>query len=54
MKLYTPQFRDAKMLIRKINAAHQNTKENWMFLKDLDCGDKRANFGLFLYGKQRM
>lgn len=50
MKLYTPQFADSKVLIKKILQSHQNAGGTWLFLKDLDCGDKRANFGLFFHG----
>ena len=50
MKLYTPQFGDAKLLIKKIMAFHAISNGKWLFLKVLDCGDKRANFGLFLHG----
>ena len=51
MKLYTMNFGDSKLLIKRIMNAHQAANGTWLFLKDLDCGDKRANFGLFLHGK---
>ena len=51
MKLFTSQFGDSKVLVKKIMAAHLNSKGTWLYLKDLDCGDKRANFGLLLHGK---
>ena len=51
MRLYTSQFGDSKLLIRKIITAHKNSQGKWLFLKDLDCGDKRANLGLFLHGE---
>ena len=50
MKLYTSQFGDSRALVKKILTFHQNSKENWFFLKDMDCGDKRANIGLLLHG----
>lgn len=51
MKLFTSQFGDSKVLVKKIMSAHLNSKGTWLYLKDLDCGDKRANFGLLLHGK---
>ena len=50
MKLYTPQFANSTTLIKSILQTHTSAGFSWLFLKDLDCGDKRANFGLFLHG----
>ena len=52
MKCFTSQFGDSKVLVKRIMTAHQNSNEKWLYLKDLDCGDKRANIGLLLHGKQ--
>ena len=46
-------FGDSKLLIKRIMNAHQAANGTWLFLKDLDCGDKRANFGLFLHVKYK-
>ena len=54
MKLFTSQFGDSKVLVKKIMSAHLNSKGTWLYLKDLDCGDKRANFGLLLHGKYQI
>ena len=41
---------DTKLLISKIKAAHDMSKQTWLWVKDIDVGDKRANLGLMLYG----
>ena len=42
-KLFTPDLGDSKALIKKINAHAENSGIKWLYLRDLDVGDKRAN-----------
>ena len=41
---------DNKMLISKIKAAHDQSNQKWLYIKDMDIGDKRASLGLLIYG----
>ena len=41
---------DNKMLIAKIKAAHDQSNQKWLYIKDMDIGDKRASLGLLIYG----
>ena len=50
MKVFTPMLADSKLLISKIKAAHDSSSKKWLFIKDIDVGDKRANLGLLIYG----
>ena len=48
-KLFTPDLGDTKSLIKKINAHAENSSIKWLYLRDLDVGDKRANIGLYMH-----
>ena len=51
MKIFTPLLADTKALIGRIKAAHmQSSAIQWMYLREIESGDKRANFGLLLHG----
>ena len=49
LKIFTPMLAETKMLISKIKEAAHNTGQRWLFIKDIDGVDKRANIGLLLY-----
>ena len=51
MKIFTPLLADTKLLISKIRGACKQSNQNWLYIKDVDMGDKRANLGLLLLGK---
>ena len=51
MKIYTPMLADSKILIAKIKNAHDQGGQKWLYIKDIDIGDKRANLGLLMYGE---
>ena len=51
MKIFTPMLADSKILIAKIKNAHDQSNQKWLYIKDIDIGDKRANMGLMIYGK---
>jgi len=51
MKIFTPQLSDTKALISSIKAAHNESGGKWLYIRDIETGDKRANFGLLLHGK---
>ena len=54
MKIFTPQLSETKTLIASIKTAHKQANAGqWLYLRDLETGDKRANFGLLLHGKHR-
>ena len=54
MKIFTPQLSDTKTLITSIKtAAQQSNAGKWLYIRDIETGDKRANFGLLLHGKYR-
>ena len=42
------------MLIAKIKAAHDQSNQKWLYIKDMDIGDKRASLGLLIYGILRL
>lgn len=50
MKIFYPMLADTRLLISKIKAAHDSSSQKWLFIKDIDTGDKRANLGLLIYG----
>ena len=49
MKLFTPDMGDTKALIKKIQAHVVHSGIRWLYLRDLDVGDKRAVIGLFMH-----
>ena len=51
MKIFTPQLSDTKSLISSIKAAHTVSGGKWLYIRDIETGDKRAIFGLLLHGK---
>ena len=51
MKIFTPLLADSKALISQIKAAHERSSGKWLYIRDIETGDKRANFGLLLHGK---
>ena len=51
MKIFTPMLADSKILIAKIKNAHDQSSQKWLYIKDIDIGDKRANLGLLIYGE---
>jgi len=51
MKIFTPMLSDTKSLISAIKAAHDRSNGKWLYIREIDSGDKRANFGLLLHGK---
>ena len=42
---------DSKILIAKIKNAHDQGGQKWLYIKDIDIGDKRANLGLLMYSE---
>ena len=50
MKLYTSQFGDTKALLKTIMSTHLKSNGNWLYLDNMECGDKRAKIGLLLHG----
>ena len=50
MKIFTPQLSDTKGLIAAIKTAHEQSAGKWLYIRDIETGDKRANFGLLLHG----
>ena len=50
MKIFTSMLADSKILIAKIKNAHDQSSQKWLYIKDIDIGDKRANLGLLIYG----
>ena len=57
MKIFTPMLADTRQLIAKIKAAAAQCKFEWLFLREMEVSDKRANVGLLMYGnchKQRL
>ena len=53
MKIFTPQLSETKTLIASIKTASQQGNAKWLYIRDIETGDKRANFGLLLHGKHR-
>ena len=51
MKIFTPLLADTKALITTIKAAHDQSSGKWLYIREIETGDKRANFGLLLHGK---
>ena len=51
IKIYTPLLADAKALVGCIKAAHKQSGGMWLYIREIETGDKRANFGLLLHGK---
>ena len=49
MKIFTPMLADSKILIAKIKNAHDQSSQKWLYIKDIDIGEKRANLGLLIY-----
>ena len=50
MKIFTPLLGDTKALINSIKKAHDQSAGKWLYIRDIETGDKRANFGLLLHG----
>ena len=52
MKIFTSQLSETKTLIASIKtAAEEAGAGKWLYIRDIETGDKRANFGLLLHGK---
>ena len=51
MKIFTPMLADSKILIAKIKNAHDQSSQKWLYIKDIDIGDKRANLRLLIYSE---
>jgi len=50
MKIFTPMLGEPKALISAIKAVHEQSAGKWLYIRDIETGDKRANFGLLLHG----
>ena len=50
MKIFTPLLADTKALIGRIKTAHDQSSGKWLYIREIETGDKRANFGLLLHG----
>ena len=50
MKIFTPLLGDTNALINSIKTAHDQSAGKWLYIRDIETGDKRANFGLLLHG----
>lgn len=48
--MFTPWLADSKTLIVRIKTTATQCQQKWLFARDIDVGDKRANLGLMLYG----
>ena len=51
LKIFTSQLSDSKSLIASIKAAaEQANAGKWLYMRDIETGDKRANFGFLFHG----
>ena len=50
MKIFTPQLSDTKGLIATMNTDHEQCAGKWLYIHDIETGDKRVNFSLLLHG----